>query len=293
MAKCVCMFNHFFDGDENSVCPVCGTDKISIYPEADDPSGQTGKLSGKEPVRSGKKGPGVFSIVTLIVSVLIAVVGVVFFLMSRDRGVVDKQPTPVLTGVKLVLRERSSEGYTKEWAIEEGTVIPVRTWANLTIEAVPIPNDAVLPELELKVKEQEKLDVTKAPDGSGHDGAYRKLADVQVRNDNKDYGETGLEIEWKNGENTVHFALDIQRGGWNVVEGKYAFIDGTGAMRRNMWQQEGEHMRYLDAFGVAVVGWREINGKKYYFDEKARVVTGEQTIDGKTYWFDVDGALKE
>lgn len=103
--------------------------------------------------------------------------------------------------------------------------------------------DGDVPRDVLKVKEQEKLDVTKAPDGSGHDGAYRKLADVQVRNDNKDYGETGLEIDWKNGENTVHFALDIQRGEGHLAdrsEGYSVELGSNVALETTMrWIEKG------------------------------------------------------
>jgi YHS domain-containing protein len=49
---------------------------------------------------------------------------------------------------------------------------------------------------------------------------------------------------------------------------------------------------YYDENGMPVTGWKEVDGKTYYFSEDTYyALTGKQTIDGETYYFDENGVL--
>ncbi len=75
------------------------------------------------------------------------------------------------------------------------------------------------------------------------------------------------------------FANDAR---WVGNSGKWAsFTDSYG---QTQWS-------YIGSDGLAVTGWKTINGKDYYFDAQGVMVYGANTIGGTTYFFDQSGAL--
>ena len=64
-----------------------------------------------------------------------------------------------------------------------------------------------------------------------------------------------------------------------TVDGKRYRADKTGAIIK-------EINCHLDANGNPVIGWHELNGKKYYSYQDGELATGTVTIDGKEYTFD-------
>ena len=71
----------------------------------------------------------------------------------------------------------------------------------------------------------------------------------------------------------------------------YNFAE-DGHLLDYVWVEEAGGMRYYWAQNP-VTGWKEIDGKTYYFDpETAYMQTGDVEIDGVTYGFDENGVLK-
>lgn len=59
---------------------------------------------------------------------------------------------------------------------------------------------------------------------------------------------------------------------------------------RSGWNTKDDTVRYLDYWGRPQAGWREIDGKTYYFEhEEGAMVTGWRDIDAKRYYFLEDG----
>ena len=62
---------------------------------------------------------------------------------------------------------------------------------------------------------------------------------------------------------------------------------------RTGWLQLDGSWYYLDASGVRRTGWLTLGGAEYYFDENGVMLTGEQTIGNHTYLFAEDGKRVE
>ena len=258
--------------------------------EKGNPYGGTGILYGSRGtdnhvkihrVNSKKKKSGRGNALILVVSGLMAVVGIVFFIISMtNKG--EEQPSDdrqnvEATGFRLVIRQNAAgEGYTKEWIVKDGMTIEVRTQAELTYEAVPTPVEAKEPDIVWDVQQNDKIRFSVAD---------RKITIAKT----KDYGP--VEVKAKAAGQTITFNFDIQHAGWNKTEdGKdWYFVTGSGTVAKNEWRERSKKKSYLNEIGVAVKGWREIDGKWYYFDENAFMVTGTQTIDGKEYQFNDNG----
>lgn len=91
--------------------------------------------------------------------------------------------------------------------------------------------------------------------------------------------------------------------GWHHVNGNWHFYRTSssangpqGSMAKGVWVPAGSFWYFTDyTDGAMVLGWQDIEGKRYYFSDDAnhygQMVTGKQVIDGKEYTFDDDGAL--
>ena len=80
------------------------------------------------------------------------------------------------------------------------------------------------------------------------------------------------------------------------IKGKWYGFDSSCAMIVG-WHKWGDddwgYWTWSDASGVEATGWKDINGKRYYFDPDGRYAysNGEYEIDGKTYNFDSSCAM--
>ena len=131
------------------------------------------------------------------------------------------------------------------------------------------------------------------------------VRDVQVdtiHHPAKTHKETVYEKQWV-----------VDKAAWDeqVKTGTYQYIV-NGKPVKNKLAAIGNETYYFDANGIAVTGWKEVNGsrmyfgsdrkmktgwlsvsgKKYYLDDNGKVQTGWQTIAGSTYYFNKsDGAM--
>lgn len=65
------------------------------------------------------------------------------------------------------------------------------------------------------------------------------------------------------------------------------WIEEDGAMAVNKWHKDGTHWYWLDGSGEAVTGWKEIDGKWYFFNDDNTMAT-DTTIG--SYYVGKDGA---
>ena len=107
------------------------------------------------------------------------------------------------------------------------------------------------------------------------------------------------------------WVVDKAAGDEQVKTGTYQYIV-NGKPVKNKLAAIGNETYYFDANGIAVTGWKEVNGsrmyfgsdrkmktgwlsvsgKKYYLDDNGKVQTGWQTINGSTFYFNKsDGAM--
>lgn len=66
------------------------------------------------------------------------------------------------------------------------------------------------------------------------------------------------------------------------------WMDEDGVMATDTWLERDKHWYYMGSSGAAVSGWREIDGKYYYFDKESFVMMTNQTID--SWYVGADGA---
>ena len=81
---------------------------------------------------------------------------------------------------------------------------------------------------------------------------------------------------------------------WHQIDGKWYFFDGNGIMQTGWLTDEGG-TRYVDPeTATLTVGWKEIDGVRYYFEENFgyRVTNAWHQIDGKWYFFDGNGIMQ-
>lgn len=83
----------------------------------------------------------------------------------------------------------------------------------------------------------------------------------------------------------------VLKKGWHTIEQKKYYILDDHSVAKNIWINEDQ---YLDENGAYASGWKEIDGKTYYFDPNqngAMALNTELTIDGLPYLFDADGHM--
>ena len=107
----------------------------------------------------------------------------------------------------------------------------------------------------------------------------------------------------------------IMQTGWQTISNKKYYFMTDGTMWRG-WLSFGSVKYYLDSNGVMVTGnykidgktykfapdgkliedkqygWKEENGKTYYYNKEGQKVTGWQTIEDKKYYFMSDGTMR-
>ena len=107
----------------------------------------------------------------------------------------------------------------------------------------------------------------------------------------------------------------IMQTGWQTISNKKYYFMTDGTMWRG-WLSFGSVKYYFDSKGVMVTGnykidgktyifapdgkltedkqygWKEENGKTYYYNKEGQKVTGWQTIEDKKYYFMSDGTMR-
>lgn len=84
--------------------------------------------------------------------------------------------------------------------------------------------------------------------------------------------------------------------GWQLNPSKtnWFYMDPTSGIMKTGWFRDGQYWYYLEpegsAKGMRISGWRDINGKRYYFNNEGIMVTGWFEIDGKWYYFYPEGS---
>ena len=102
---------------------------------------------------------------------------------------------------------------------------------------------------------------------------------------------------WKIDGKWYYFETEFGRRqtqtGWQKIEDKMYFFVDDGVMQESGWVDEGPgNIRYLDSDGSMATGWREIDGRWYYFEtEFGRMLTDWQQIDSKMYYLNEDGSM--
>ena len=51
--------------------------------------------------------------------------------------------------------------------------------------------------------------------------------------------------------------------GWAQVDGKWYYLNGSGAMRSGGWMKLGKTWYYLNSSGAMAEGWKKIKGTWY------------------------------
>lgn len=84
--------------------------------------------------------------------------------------------------------------------------------------------------------------------------------------------------------------------GWQLNPSKtnWFYMDPTSGIMKTGWFRDGQYWYYLEpagnAKGMRISGWRDINGKRYYFNTSGIMVTGWFAIDNKWYYFYPEGS---
>lgn len=81
---------------------------------------------------------------------------------------------------------------------------------------------------------------------------------------------------------------------WQRVDGKWKYIDGTGAVLKNQWwfdKNTGINY-YLKEDGERATGWFYNNNNWYYFNENGEMKTGWINVNKNWYYLNKSGAMK-
>lgn len=81
------------------------------------------------------------------------------------------------------------------------------------------------------------------------------------------------------------------KSGWSVMSGAICYLDKDGKPLLGWQEIEGKRYYFVPDAGIRATGWIQIDADRYYFDENGIVQTGWQTIEGKQYYFAEEGHL--
>jgi glucan-binding YG repeat protein len=81
---------------------------------------------------------------------------------------------------------------------------------------------------------------------------------------------------------------------WEIVDGKWKYIDGTGEVLKNQWwfDKSTAINYYLKEDGYRATGWLNNNNNWYYLNENGEMKTGWVNVDKNWYYLNQSGAMK-
>ena len=77
--------------------------------------------------------------------------------------------------------------------------------------------------------------------------------------------------------------------GWQMVNGKWYYLNSVGAMQTGWLLKEGKYY-FLNADGSMATGWVNSQGIWYYFDQQTGVMQTNTYVDDVRY-VNAEGAL--
>lgn len=83
------------------------------------------------------------------------------------------------------------------------------------------------------------------------------------------------------------------KGGWSVVAGAICYLDKDGKPLLGWQEINGKRYYFVPDAGIRATGWIRIGTDRYYFDKDGIVQTGWQEIDGKKYYLGVSGKMAQ
>ncbi|MEK4867945.1 cell wall-binding protein [Bacillus sp. FSL E2-8895] len=131
----------------------------------------------------------------------------------------------------------------------------------------------------------------------GNDQSFRSEIRFTAKNNNEIHNWLREWYPGKENEKQNHDGIQI------VVDEKdptkWSAKDSSGNVIKNSWVNRGSDYYYAGHDGVFLTGWKEIDGKTYYFHPNYHGAVlstsgsnGNHEIDGKNYHFDDKGALQ-
>ena len=79
--------------------------------------------------------------------------------------------------------------------------------------------------------------------------------------------------------------------GLHKIDGKWYMFDDNGILWQEGWHDYNGGRAYVTRIGFLAIGWRNIDGERYYFESNMTVLTGPHYIGGKYYGLGEEGAL--
>ncbi|GEM_PF-479557 len=92
-------------------------------------------------------------------------------------------------------------------------------------------------------------------------------------------------------KNTTTPSPNAGTGEWVYLSNNWYYVTPDGNYKGWLYDTDG-HVYYFDPTDTAmVIGWRNIDGKLYYFDLDGIMQTGDTVIDGISFHLEADGSL--
>ena len=127
------------------------------------------------------------------------------------------------------------------------------------------------------------------------DAAYHVVAEHNNEaswSNNHDYVDTIYHPEVSHEETVSEKKWVVDKAAWDeqVKTGTYQYIV-NGKPVKNKLAAIGNETYYFDANGIAVTGWKEVNGSRMYFGSDRKMKTGWLSVSGKKYYFKTNGQM--
>jgi len=174
--------------------------------------------------------------------------------------------------------------------------------SEITIEAKPEDNDYIV---EINGSSVDKNDdykkKVKLEEGNNTIKIYVESDDEDETYTLNIYrGDLAKVVDSKTGkvkESAQTFSISSKANkfnGWNRIDGKLKYLDGTGQVLKNIWwfdKSVGLNY-YLKEDGSRTTGWFQNNNNWYYFNENGEMKTGWVSINKNWYFLSKSGVMK-